>query len=343
SNLDNNAQNVNYSYRIFNSNGSVVNADYSSIEWSDFVLPFIENGVYTKNSNVVLIYPIAPLLDSNQFIVKQWIRGDDAAVSDSISFVQSFSNYYAYDDGTPEAGYGITPAESKMALHFSLNHKDTLRAIDIFFNSTKERNNPNYLESFNFVIWNDNHGKPDNILYEQQMFISSEKTGHFERFYLDEPIQIAAGGIFMGTIQETDANLNIGFDGSNPQQNQLFYKTPADNWKNSEFEGSLLFRPVFGKAIHDYPDTTTAAPKSLTVAPNPNANSSRTFQILLNYSFQADEHDLKVEVFNMLGQRVYAAPFTASVTLGNVSSGIYIVRVSNYTTGYVESTKLIIQ
>lgn len=341
SNLDQNTQNVDYSYRIYNSNGSIVTADYSSIEWSDYALPFVNNGFYTKNSDVILIYPIAPLLDSNEFIVRQWLRGDDSNLSDSVSYTQKFKNYYAYDDGTPEAGYGLTPANSKMAIHYTINHKDTLRAVDIFFNSTLERNSTNYLESFDLVVWSDNHGKPDVELFTQTIVLTSDEVGYFARFYLDELVPISAGGVFIGIIQSSDANLNIGYDYSNNQQNKLFYKTPADNWTNSMYEGSVMFRPVFGDRIHDYPEPETQSPKSITISPNPIQQYS-SFRILLTNDFNPDTHNIVVDVFNLLGQRVYTATYSPSISLQNIKTGVYIIRVSNHTTGYVESEKLIV-
>lgn len=342
SNLDEKTQNIDYAYRIYNADGSLVPANYSSIEWSTYVLPFITHGFVTEKSNVVAIYPIAPLLDSNEFIVKQWIEGDDMALSDSVTYKQVFKNFYAYDDGFPELGYGITPATSKMALYFELNKRDTLRAVDIFFNSTLDRNGDNHIEFFELAIWNDNHRKPDQKIYSQRMTLKGEETGKFTRFYLDEVLEMGVGGFYVGTIQETDDNLNIGFDKSNNQKNRLYYKTPSDDWRNSEFDGSVMIRPVFGKKIHEYPEPTATAPQKLTVAPNPISKTNNTFRLILPYDYDVMEHDLWVEVFNLTGQKVYSASYTETVSLHHVSSGIYIVRVSNQTIGSLKTTKLIV-
>ena len=49
---------------------------------------------------------------------------------------QEFYNYYAYDDGIPEKGYGVTPHNSSLASQFSISVPDTLQGVQILFNRT---------------------------------------------------------------------------------------------------------------------------------------------------------------------------------------------------------------
>ena len=54
-------------------------------------------------------------------------------------YYQTFKNYFAFDDGTAEAGYGINGLGSRNAMfayRFRSFIEDTLRAINICFNDS---------------------------------------------------------------------------------------------------------------------------------------------------------------------------------------------------------------
>lgn len=55
---------------------------------------------------------------------------------------QGFYNYFAYDDGTPEFGYGLEPARAMLAYQFRLVTMDTLSGVQLYFNRTL--NDANY-------------------------------------------------------------------------------------------------------------------------------------------------------------------------------------------------------
>ena len=70
--------------------------------------------------------------------VREGVGGDDYGDNDTVRFSQVFADYYAYDDGTAENGYGLTSTASRvyLAYRFDLNVEDTLTAVDIYFNRT---------------------------------------------------------------------------------------------------------------------------------------------------------------------------------------------------------------
>ncbi len=58
--------------------------------------------------------------------------------------VMNFRNYYAYDDGTPEYGFGISgesTAGAVLACRFRVYQPDTLRALQMLFNKTRNHAN----------------------------------------------------------------------------------------------------------------------------------------------------------------------------------------------------------
>jgi hypothetical protein len=69
-----------------------------------------------------------------------------------------------------------------------------------------------------------------------------------------------------------------------------------------------------------------------TISPNPAKNT-------LNIKLSAKKSDLRLEVFDVLGKRVYKGAITqleSSVNVSNWKSGVYLVRVSNNETTYTK-------
>ncbi len=78
----------------------------------------------------------------------------------------NFRNYYAYDDGSPEYGFGISgesTAGALLACRFRVYQPDTLRALQMLFNKT--RNHANADLGFQLCVWKDEGGLPGELLY----------------------------------------------------------------------------------------------------------------------------------------------------------------------------------
>ncbi|MEA3504693.1 MAG: hypothetical protein U9R32_05785, partial [Bacteroidota bacterium] len=151
-NLDNTAHNATYKYNVYNSNGSLIKTYEPGIYT---VSPFIETGYldYAPFSAppVNLFLPIGN--SDLIYTIEHVIYGDATLINkqnDTLTRMQILSNYYAYDDGTAEAGYGLTPAGAQLAYRFTLNEPDTLRAVKMFFNKTWHNGNEQY---FRLTVW----------------------------------------------------------------------------------------------------------------------------------------------------------------------------------------------
>ena len=85
--------------------------------------------------------------------VKEGVGGDYHSSNDTMTFTQVFGDYYAYDDGVPENGYGLTSTGGKqwLAYRFDLNTQDTLTAVDLYFNRTRNGENENV--QFRLCVW----------------------------------------------------------------------------------------------------------------------------------------------------------------------------------------------
>ena len=113
------------------------------------------------NYNAGLVYTFdTDNADSALFRITASLKTDisDPKENDTLIYYQVFSNYFAFDDGTSEGGYGINGQGSRNAMvayRFQSFQQDTLRAIRICFNDS-------YLEAnkraFDLMVWDDDNG-----------------------------------------------------------------------------------------------------------------------------------------------------------------------------------------
>src|SRR5664280_1839518 len=119
------------------------------------------NLVYTFNTgnNDSALFRITASLKTDNF---------DPKGNDTLIYYQVFKNYFAFDDGTSEGGYGVNGLGSRNAMvayRFVSSMPDTLRAVRICFNDS-------YLDAnkrdFDLMVWDNNNGIPGNVLYTRE-------------------------------------------------------------------------------------------------------------------------------------------------------------------------------
>lgn len=181
-----------------------------------------------------------------QYVVRQGAGGDEYGANDTIRSQVKFAEYYAYDDGTAENGYSLTSTASSMylAYRFDLNETDTLTAVDLYFNSTKD--NANLSVPFFLTLWSvGDNGKPESVLYRDDTRRRAQAEG-FQRYVLERPV-VVDGRVFVGLEQSGNDFINIGFDRSLNTAERIYQLTDS-TWKQSILSGSLMLRPCFGAA-----------------------------------------------------------------------------------------------
>ncbi|MCK9398492.1 MAG: T9SS type A sorting domain-containing protein [Bacteroidales bacterium] len=291
---------------------------------------------------VNFIFPTLSSTDSAEFEVRHYIIGDITptdTVGDTLTFRQKFFNYYAYDDGTPEEGYGLTPAGSKLAYRFKLNMKDTLRAVQMFFNHTLNDANADF---FNIMVWQDENGKPGNVLYSQlneKVEFSSGLLG-FHTYMLDEPLPVN-GTFYIGWEQQTGNNLNLGFDRYNNAQQNIFYNSTGQ-WFQSTYQGALLMRPVLGKAFQvSGLDEPTYDAGSIIPYPNPLNGSRINFRCTGKYENTTETGNFSVSIHSLPGEELFSGSFRQSIDIPRFSPGLYIISVRDENGQIISVSKLI--
>lgn len=290
---------------------------------------------------VDFIYPLGFGQDSAAFEIKHVISGFTAAdtVGDTITLLQEFYNYFAYDDGTPEAGYGINIAGGKVAYRFRLNQRDSLRAIRMFFNRTEGNANDQY---FDLAVWRDNNGEPGELLYRQYDLKPkfSNSLYQIQTYYLKEPVGIN-NVFYIGWIQTTDDNLNVGFDTYNDASSNIYYNV-LGYWEKTAFTGSIIMRPVIGKAFDPaYTPGRPAQDTRLVIYPNPSRNG------LFRISLDDGSHNnlinkATIKVFNITGQEVISAPFMETLDASGLPGGFYMIKVVDGENGKIHTGKVVI-
>lgn len=189
-----------------------------------------------------------------------------------------FRDYYAYDDGSPEFGFGIAgPSMSGalLAYRFRVFQTDTLRAVDFYFNKTI---NDLYAElGFRLCVWKDYAGKPGELLYMSDEIytpVYGTTLPEFMRINLPagQDLVISDTSVFVGLKQETEQFLNLGYDVSRNNLNRTYVNINGSwfNPGNSVIPGTLMMRAVFGTRdiINGVPEIPDAG-SDVVLFPNP--------------------------------------------------------------------------
>lgn len=257
-------------------------------------------------------------LDTTSYLITHIISVEDESYpvkGDTLYGIQSFHNYYAYDDGTPERGYGVVPDNSYFASQFTLSVPDTICGVKLLFNRTL--NDANY-DFFDIVVWNDNNGRPGNEIYRlKNRRPEWNDTIYGFAYYPFDKILKVNGTIYVGIMQHSKESINIGFDMSKDNSQYNFYET-GNGWENSVMQGSLMIRPVLGG---DYVIEENEVQKTrLGLYPVPSQNE-------VNISELPADVCEEIIIFDMTGRIVKRFSYDVRLDVSDLSNGLYMIRV----------------
>jgi hypothetical protein len=344
-NLDNTTYPYSYRYYIRDEGGSVIK-NYSGGTWN--LSPFSTSGYqpYQPHANPIVIpnpLPTAPA-DSRYFdivhVVRAGIAGDDRPRNDTIIHRQQFENFFAYDDGIPEQGYGLIGTNPQLAYRFVASHTDELREIQIYFNPSI--GNQNEERSFRIKVWESL--QPEVVLYQSEdLELSQYGDGlnEFVRYALDQAV-IVSDTFYVGLAQTGKIGipefLSIGFDWSQDASANIFFKTGSE-WERSIKTGALMIRPVMGSEKQPTAIRKPGESLPFTIYPNPaNGNS-------LNIHMEeglVNDRQVRMEVFDLYGRLVHTGGYAPVLDLSGLSNGIYILRLTNPETRSSKTERFVI-
>jgi len=249
----------------------------------------------------------------------------DPKGNDTIIFYQVFQNYFAFDDGSSEGGYGINGLGSRNAMvayRFVSFLPDTLRAVRICFNDS-------YLDAnkreFDLVVWDNNNGLPGNIIYTREQVMVEQGTGinGFYTYTIPEGV-IVNGTFYVGWRQRSESFLNVGYDVNTPHAGKQFFWLNGD-WSQSQVSGSIMIRPVLGSPlkITSVKETSYKNKNKLNFWPNPAKD-------YINID-TGDSHlngSAYIKITDLSGHDLINIPYSERVDISSLHDGMYIVVIT---------------
>lgn len=316
----------------------------------------IENG-----RTIDLSYPVTPPYnfsatdDSASFEILSWIITDTdpsayrtaLRYNDTNRIIYEFRDYYAYDDGTAENGYGLFGSGSsngKVAVKFNTYMADSLRGVYMYFN--RAVNDVNENSNFIVAVWSDADGIPGTIIHQETGGKPAfrDSLNRFVAYKFQKPVYLEKGSNFyVGWLQTDESFINIGFDRNRMSKTKTFYNL-GQIWEQSAFEGSLMIRPVFCSSDanfpSDYEELEFEEPASKNTSFKAYPNPVRSI-LYLEENDKTPVVSSKIELFGLSGELVKVFEnVTGNIDLTVVSSGVYLMRV--WSDGKIREVKRIV-
>jgi hypothetical protein len=314
---------------------SVYNAEPSLLDTFSNLMPNLSR-VTDSLLSIAGSFTLSPFLQGDTVLFNTRFRvalnaGDNIPTNDTLSVATRFSNYFAYDDGTAEAGYGIKNAGGAVALAYEMSFPDTLYGMAVYFNQSAAdvKGRP-----FNLVVYeevgNQGQGQGEKIIrkfpFSGPVYMNSRNGFYYFRF--DEPIPVKQR-FYIGWEQTELFELNVGLDENyeidnehvpNPNMYVKFSDQPI--WRNTELTGALMMRPIVGKWM-DPPlgssEVSSRTFATLRVFPNP-----ATSELHLDFESEADG---EVWMYDMTGREVMRTQLRHTIVLPSLNTGVYLMRI----------------
>lgn len=333
SNLSNIIRNASYNYYVVKNFSQHI---YTYTCNNENIEPYYNSGLqdYSFHANPNIEFTInTDGADSALFTITHIHKldgaiGDNVSTNDTIVYHQKFTNFFAYDDGTAEAGYSIYTNQvnpnTYLAMKYTLQHPDTLRAVKIWFNKTL--NNVS-VAPFRIMVWAEGlNNQPGTLLYQMdaQTPLYSSDFLTFATYYLEDPVPVS-GTFYVGIYQNHNIQLNIGYDQNTDSRDYFTYKT-STSWEQPIVKGTPMIRAVVGQYIT--PQTIRENQMSeISVFPNP-----ATSVLNIQFSTPNQKYPIKCMVFDIYGKNIVTLQLEnddAQIPIEHLSRGLYIIKFVN--------------
>ena len=315
-----------YGYDVYADDGGIIHSYDGGFENTPVFWPAREyqSSPAHATPHVGFAFPVEgqPMSYSVVHHIREGVSGDPYTSNDTVVYRQVFDNYYAYDDGTPENGFGITStaSRSRLAVRFALNRADTLTALDLYFNRTYADGNASI--KFRITLWGDHDGVPGNILYQDEDYRHPQFIGfnRYVRYPLENAV-IVDGTVYVGLEQVGSDFLNLGFDRNNDASRHILYNT-SGQWQTTILRGALMLRPYFGSrallSIHDVDaDTRLCHYHAYTIGDRIVVQGAQGATAIL---------------YDLMGRTLYRGvmPSQQATLAISLVPGVYILRIGHY-------------
>ncbi len=288
------------------------------------------------------VFPSNPEKSATFFIKGYLSQNGNASIpyNDTNYYSQHFNNYYAYDDGTAELGYGIPEIGAKIAYKFEVKMLDTLRGVQIYFNQVGDIV---HNKLFQLCLWSsiDVGSNTEQLVYKtiDKKPENIDSINGFAYYTFDSLLIVDPGNIWVGWIQNDASLLGIGLDRNTVSTSNMFaFYTGI--WHQSQIIGSWMMRPVFGDTIVD-PIGINENPSnvfSADVYPNPVSES-------VTVSVKGPQHvKYNYRLFNNLGEMILSGTLSSrQINLAGLPNGFYFLRITDTNSSASVTKKLVVQ
>ncbi|GGF18195.1 T9SS type A sorting domain-containing protein [Hymenobacter cavernae] len=242
--------------------------------------------------------------------------------NDTISRVTELTDYYAYDDGTPEAMV-TTSAFSYLVYRFDLNKSDYVRGLRLYMLPSPTASS----RTLTIGIWDDKSGKPAGLPKATQSYAvpTSPAANYVD---VNFPSPVAVNGTFYIGYAASGNFLQTGLDYNSPvPDNYLLISNgpvtaTSDNWAapTSPLPGAVMMRPALTNGVvTGIADAATAA--NFSVYPNPSSGIVRV-----------QGHYTHATVLDGLGRVAWVQPASQigqeELDLSALRAGVYVVQLA---------------
>lgn len=262
-----------------------------------------------------------------------------------------FDNYFAYDDGTAEAGF-IAQTGVQVAVQYVAQVEDSLRAIQFNFPHTTIDVSD---QEFNLKVWigelDDDPEYEDIFLRPIYTDLVFDTLQGFTTYVLREPLYLPQDTFYIGWEQETTCTgtkcIPIGYDRNSPQGKQFIFRNLRGTWEAFRSEptlaffpaGALMIRPIVG---NETPPPTTSTDdvvqqeRNFRLFPNP-ARSVLNVQPLSGFY-----EDYDYQLFSATGQLLRQNRLPSQIDVSELAPGMYFLKIAERRTNQVWNERFII-
>ncbi len=241
----------------------------------------------------------------------------DPTDNNTVKSTVALTDFYAYDDATPEAGYGLYgdgTFHAMVAAKFHTLKADRLLGVKIYFNKTYQNRQPHY---FYLMIWKSDPqtGLPGELIYQKAgEEVDFDKLNSYQTYLIDTPITVR-DTFFIGWKKTDEQLMNVGLDLNNPTDNYKYFNITG-TWQPSSITGNLMIRPIFGQS---YVSGIHQLENQIKVYPNP---ATEFFTIKV-------EKPSTVEIYSLAGHKIafYQVYSQKQIPCSEYRPGVYILRI----------------
>jgi hypothetical protein len=316
-----------------------------------------------------IVYPLfnVPKTYTNDTVIVEINFSFDVTAEDSgiaviknnnrLTHRQIFSNYFSYDDGTPERAYWTKDSDNyKLAVKYALTVPDTLRAIKFQFTQVKSDIGR---ALFAVAVWKNVQVGSTNeqLIYRHNGLRIADLAKEFgydtingmyyysikPEFIVDNNYQyplVLSDSFLVGVIVEDENTLSIGFDINNNKKQYNFFVNGrgdrANRWLRTGIDGTMMINPVFGKKLPDHLITPIKNNPTYAVKIYPNPAQNYIHISGIKSKTQVTVLDLRGNIIN-----TFETGTDKVLNIENLPPSIYIIQLKELETNKLGVIKFI--